>query len=80
MQVVEQCDREPSPEQRAIEHEHFERIHRALASLSPQQRPCLCLRAEGLRYREIAEAVGISIPSVQEFLRRAIERLKELHL
>jgi hypothetical protein len=35
------------------------------------------LRSEGLRYREIAEVIGISPSTVDEFLRRAISRLSE---
>jgi DNA-directed RNA polymerase specialized sigma24 family protein len=35
------------------------------------------LRVQGLRYREIAETVGISTSAVGEFLRRAVVRLKE---
>jgi RNA polymerase sigma-70 factor (ECF subfamily) len=53
------------------------RVAVALESLSPQQRNCLYLRSEGLRYREIAEVIGISSSTVNEFLRRAIARLAE---
>ena len=49
----------------------------AVRDLSPQQRNCLHLRAQGLRYREIAETMGISSSAVGEFLRRAVVRLKE---
>lgn len=59
-----------------IERERMEQLSGAWKSLSPQQRQCLHLRAEGLRYREIGEAMGISISSVREFLSRAILRLQ----
>ncbi len=49
----------------------------AVRDLSPQQRNCLHLRAQGLRYREIAQTIGISTSAVGEFLRRAVARLKE---
>jgi RNA polymerase sigma-70 factor (ECF subfamily) len=65
------------PEQDAIEGEQMLRMNRALAGLSGQQRNCLYLRAEGLRYREIADAIGISTSAVGEFLRRAVTRLKK---
>lgn len=52
-------------------------LEEAIRALSPQQRECLHLRVEGLRYREIADAVGISSSAVGEFLRRAAARLKE---
>ena len=59
-----------------IERERMEQLSGAWSTLSPQQRQCLHLRAEGLRYREIAEAMGITISSVREFLSRAILRLQ----
>lgn len=60
-----------------IERERTQRVTQAMEELSPQQRNCLYLRSEGLRYREIAEAIGISPSTVNEFLRRAIARLSE---
>ena len=66
-----------SPERRLLDRERMKRIGAALESLSPQQRNCLYLRSEGLRYREIAEVMGISLSTVNEFLRRGISRLAE---
>lgn len=60
-----------------IERERREQISAAWKTLSPQQRQCLHLRAEGLRYREIAGTLGISISSVREFLSRAILKLRK---
>jgi RNA polymerase sigma-70 factor (ECF subfamily) len=59
-----------------IEHQRTNRVAGAWKTLSPQQRECLYLRSEGLRYRQIAETLGISISSVREFLSRAIVRLQ----
>lgn len=64
-----------SPELIMLDREKMRRVHAALKTLSPQQRNCLYLRPEGLRYREIAEVMGISLSTVNEFLRRAISRL-----
>jgi RNA polymerase sigma-70 factor (ECF subfamily) len=69
--------RRNNPEQDAIEGEQMLRLNRALAGLSEQQRNCLYLRAEGLRYREIGHTIGISTSTVGEFLRRAVTRLKK---
>ncbi len=60
-----------------ISRQRDARVAAAMETLSPQQRHCLYLRSEGLRYREIAEVIGISSSSVNEFLRRAIARLAE---
>jgi RNA polymerase sigma-70 factor (ECF subfamily) len=62
-----------------LERERALRFHRAVENLSDQQRRCLFLRLEGLRYPEIGAALGISPSSVGEFIRRAIVRLRRLH-
>ena len=69
-------DGAPGIEKDLIEREKMSQLGRAWKTLSPQQRHCLYLRAEGLRYREIAETMGISISTVREFLSRAITRLQ----
>ncbi len=69
-------DRGPGPEARVLQRERAARLAEALAELSPQQRRCLYLRAEGLRYREIAEAIGVRVSTVSQFLTRAISRLR----
>ncbi|MGO9231509.1 MAG: RNA polymerase sigma factor [Bryobacteraceae bacterium] len=61
-----------------LERERMLRFHRTVESLSEQQKRCLFLRMEGLRYPEIAAAMGISASAVGEFLRRAMERLKKV--
>jgi RNA polymerase sigma-70 factor (ECF subfamily) len=67
-----------SPEQSLIERERMARFHDAVQGLSEQQRRCLFLRLEGLRYHEIASTLGISASAVGEFLRRALARLKKV--
>ncbi|MCC6857378.1 MAG: RNA polymerase sigma factor [Bryobacterales bacterium] len=73
-------EREAGPEEELIERERLLRIHRAIQGLSEQQRRCLHLRLEGLRYAEIGEALGISASAVGEFLRRALQRLRKGNL
>ena len=68
---------EDSAEQLLMERQRNRRVIEAMEDLSPQQRNCLYLRSEGLRYREIAEVMNISPSTVNEFLRRAISRLSE---
>ena len=64
-----------TPEEAVLEGERLQAVQRRLAQLSSQERHCLYLRAEGFRYREIAEILGITNSSVAEFLRRAIRKL-----
>lgn len=67
---------EPSPERSLVDRERMANLHNAIENLSEQQRRCLLLRMEGLRYPEIGEALGISASTVGEFLRRALLRLR----
>ena len=68
---------EMDPERQMMENQRLSKLHGALGSLSEQQRVCLLLRAEGFRYREIADIIGVGTSTVGEFLRRAITRLKK---
>ena len=72
------ADPELNPEQSLLERERLLRFHRGVENLSEQQRRCLYLRLEGLRYPEIAAVLGISASAVGEFLRRAIVRLRKV--
>jgi RNA polymerase sigma-70 factor (ECF subfamily) len=67
-----------TPETDLLERERMGRFHSAVQGLSEQQRRCLFLRMEGLRYPEIGLALGISASAVGEFLRRAMVRLKKV--
>ncbi|HTP33664.1 MAG TPA: sigma-70 family RNA polymerase sigma factor [Candidatus Acidoferrales bacterium] len=67
-----------TPESELIERERMRRFHDAVSRLSEQQRRCLFLRMEGLRYPEIGSVLGISASAVGEFLRRAMVRLKRV--
>ena len=71
------ADPELNPEQSLLERERLRRFHWGVENLSEQQRRCLHLRLEGLRYPEIAAVLGISASAVGEFLRRAIVRLRK---
>jgi RNA polymerase sigma-70 factor (ECF subfamily) len=64
-----------NPEQRVLQKETFERLHAAMGWLSQQELQCLHLRAEGFRYREIGEILGINTKTAAEFLRRGIKKL-----
>jgi RNA polymerase sigma-70 factor (ECF subfamily) len=67
-----------TPESELLESERMTRFHAAVEGLSEQQRRCLFLRMEGLRYPEIGSTLGISASAVGEFLRRAMVRLKKV--
>ena len=48
------CDPAPGPEEQFLKNETDRRVQAVLRALPEQDRRCLILRAEGLRYREIA--------------------------
>jgi RNA polymerase sigma-70 factor (ECF subfamily) len=68
-------DRSPNPEEELRMRQRQARLLAVMRALPEQDQSCLCMRAEGLRYREIAEALGISLGSVAASLARALERL-----
>jgi RNA polymerase sigma factor (sigma-70 family) len=68
---------ERSSEETLIERERDQRFHLALEALTDRQRQCLHLRGEGLRYREIAAVLSISIDSVADALERAIHKVRK---
>jgi RNA polymerase sigma-70 factor (ECF subfamily) len=68
---------ELNAEQQLIEKERAESFREAMSRLSERQRLCLELRAQGFRFSEIAEVLGIRISTAAEFIRRAIVELKK---
>lgn len=68
-----------NPEQRALQRERLERLGAALEWLSAQEQQCLLLRAEGLRYREIGEILGVATSTVGEYLQRALRKLMKIN-
>ena len=71
-----QPDKAPNPEQQAASNQRWQRMQAVLRVLPEQDRSCLYLRAEGLRYREIAAALGISLGAVSIALARSVARMK----
>jgi RNA polymerase sigma-70 factor (ECF subfamily) len=71
------ADPQRSPERCALDRERTRRLRAAILKLPEQQRECMLLRASGLRYREIAAALGIQISSVGALVHHAMARLSE---
>lgn len=66
---------ETATDDRLILEERQREVAARLCLLTLQERRCIELRAEGLRYREIARLLDIAVPSVQTYLARAIRKL-----
>src|SRR5580692_5118172 len=63
------------PEKLLLQRERLDRLHIAVLNLTRLQRECLHLRAEGLRYREIADLLELSPSTVMDAVRRATLKL-----
>jgi RNA polymerase sigma-70 factor (ECF subfamily) len=68
-------DLSPGPEQSLAASQRRQLLLSVVRALPEQDRCCLSLRAEGLRYREIAEVLGISLGSVAASLEKSLSRL-----
>jgi RNA polymerase sigma-70 factor (ECF subfamily) len=68
-------DPNPNPEEQMASSQKRDRSLSVLSALPEQDRRCLILRAEGLRYREIAEVLDVSLGSVALSLERSLTRL-----
>ncbi len=68
-------DPSPDPEQQLSFAQRRSRLLAIVDALPDTDQSCLRLRAEGLRYREIAAVLGISLGSVSISLTRSLARL-----
>lgn len=68
-------DPAPNPEQQAVSAQRQRRLSSVVSALPEQDQWCLRLRSEGLRYREIAQVLGISLGSVSMSITRSMARL-----
>jgi RNA polymerase sigma-70 factor (ECF subfamily) len=66
----------PNPEERWAMRRQQQRLLAVIQALPEQDRRCLYLRAEGLRYREITGVLGMSLGAVALSLERSFVRLK----
>jgi RNA polymerase sigma-70 factor (ECF subfamily) len=76
--VEGQSDRAANPEEELLFSERQQRLRAVLQVLPERDRWCLQLRAEGLRYREIAQVTGTSVGSVSNSLARSLAKLARM--
>ena len=70
-----QMDSAPGPEQQVADWQRQDRLLAVVKALPEMDQCCLSLRAEGLRYREIAEVLGVSLGAVANSLAKSLSRL-----
>jgi RNA polymerase sigma-70 factor (ECF subfamily) len=68
-------DPRPNPEDRMVNAQTRRRVLAVFQALPEQDRRCLSLRAEGLRYREISEVLDMSLGAVSLSLARSLARI-----
>ena len=68
-------DLTPGPDVRLEVIQKQQRLLAVVRALPEQDQCCLSLRAEGLRYRDIAEILGMSLGAVANSLERSLSRL-----
>jgi RNA polymerase sigma-70 factor, ECF subfamily len=71
----ERFDPSPDPEEQLSSAQRRHRLLAVVDALPEADRGCLWLRAEGLRYREIAAVLGMSLGAVAISLTRSLARL-----
>jgi RNA polymerase sigma-70 factor (ECF subfamily) len=64
-----------NPEQRLAQRQRQRHLAAVLRLMPDRDRRCICLRAEGLCYRDIAKVLGVSLGAVAKSVVRAIGRL-----
>ena len=76
---IEFVDRSPGPENDYVQREENRRLKSAILQLSPVLQTAVTLRyGNGLRIKEVATTIGISVPAVKSRLSRATAELRVL--
>lgn len=76
--VESHVDSSLNPEELLVEAQRRKKLQAVLGALPEQDRCCVCLRAEGLRYREIAGILGMSLGAVSTSLARSLARFERV--
>ena len=76
-QAAEEGEHSIDPQQQVELDEDRVRVRKALARLAPKPAAVLVLRASGLSYSEVAQALGVGIGQVGTLLRRAETSLRK---
>lgn len=76
-QAMEEGDRTLDPQKQLEMDEDRRRVREALGRMAPKPAAVLVLRASGLSYAEVAQALGVGISQIGTLLRRAEETLRK---
>src|SRR5437016_7187059 len=76
-QAMEEGERILDPQKQLETDEDRRRVREALGRMAPKPAAVLVLRASGLSYAEVAQALGVGISQIGTLLRRAEETLRK---
>src|SRR6266566_5801177 len=76
-QAIEEGERTLDPQKQLEVDEDRRHVRAALARLAPKPAAALAMRASGLSYAEVAQALGVGIGQVGTLLRRAEAALRK---
>ncbi len=75
---VENYNENFAGEKEEFSEEEYEKLDRAMARLTPEQKEILVLsRFQGLKYEEISSIRDLSVPAIKVQVHRAIKQLRE---
>ena len=75
---VEEYNENLAEEKEGFNEEEYEKLDRAMARLTPEQKEILVLsRFQGLKYEEISSIRDLSVPAIKVQVHRAIKQLRE---
>lgn len=77
-EVEDRLDPGETPEEAAVRRQRQRRLEAVLRALPERDRQCLELRFQGMRYREIAATLGMSLGGVALSLERSLKRLGQV--
>src|SRR5438552_14691255 len=76
-QAIEEGERTLDPQKQLEMDEDRRRVREALGRMAPKPAAVLVLRAGGLSYAEVAQALGVGISQIGTLLRRAEDTLRK---
>lgn len=76
-QALQEGERTMDPEKQAEFAEDSRRLRAALGKMAPKPAAVLVLRASGLSYAEVAQALGVGVGQIGTLLRRAEATLRK---
>ncbi len=75
----DRSDGRDSPADQLERKDEAQMVQEALAKLPQRQRQALVLhRFQGMRYKEIAEVMGVTLPAVESLIQRAMGQLRHV--